>query len=103
MKNDNAKEENIIDIETDNIVGTANENAADMSDILSDIEIIETENHNIDNNLSSDNEKSESGNGKNRQKEVYSIAKLSLSKTVNSNINVPEFSFFVNQSNEIII
>ena len=44
-----------------------------------------------------------SSNGNRTQKEVYSIAKLSLSKTVNSNINVPEFSFFVNQSNEIII
>ena len=44
-----------------------------------------------------------SSNGNKTQKEVYSIAKLSLSKTVNSNINVPEFSFFVNQSNEIII
>ena len=44
-----------------------------------------------------------SSNGNKTQKEVYSIAKLSLSKTVNSNINVPEFSFFVNQSNEIIM
>lgn len=73
LKNDNAKEENIIDKETDNMAETDNENADDMSDILSDIEIIETENHNIDNNLSSDNEKSESSKGKKRHKKPLII------------------------------
>ena len=49
----------------------------------------------------SQNVPSSNCNGNKTQKAAYNIAKLSLSRTVNNNIYVPEFSFFVNQSKEI--